>query len=145
MHTIDAKNRMSLPAAFRQQLQGKSPKASNPPIITNAANACLELYPFEDWEEFEQNIVSIASVDPEAQAYARVKISGASECPIDKQGRILVPPYLREYAKLEREVMVAGVGPRIELWNAARFEENLSQIQARFEGVAMSVARKLAN
>ena len=140
MHTIDSKNRMSLPAAFRQRLQ----RGSNaPPILTNA-NRCLDLYPFEDWEEFEERIVSIAAVDPEAQSYARMMISGATECPIDKQGRILVPPHLRSYAGLEREVTVAGVGPKIELWDAARFEANLYQIQARFDGVAMSVAGKLA-
>ena len=146
MHTIDAKNRMSLPATFRQQLQQRGPgdEAPKPPIITNA-NFCLELYPFDDWVKFEEDIVSIASVDPEAQAYARVMISGATECPIDKQGRVLVPTHLREYAGLKREVTVAGVGPKIELWDTARFEANLQMIQSRFEGVAMSVAGKLAS
>jgi len=82
VHTIDAKNRMSLPATFRQQLQQRGPgdEAPKPPIITNA-NFCLELYPFDDWVKFEEDIVSIASVDPEAQAYARVMISGAPSAP----------------------------------------------------------------
>lgn len=146
MHTIDAKNRMSLPAAFRQQLQQPGPddEAPKPPIITNAS-FCLDLYAHEDWVRFEEQIVSIASVDPEAQAYARMMISGATECPIDKQGRILVPPHLREYAGLKRDVTVAGVGPKIELWDTARFEANLHLIQSRFEGVAQSVAGKLAS
>lgn len=139
MHTIDTKNRMSLPAGFRQELQRRS---DQPPILTNA-HECLDLFPFEDWLEFEERIVGIASVDPEAQAYARMMISGATPCPIDKQGRILVPPHLRDHAGLDREVTVAGVGPKIELWDKARFEANLTQTNARYPEMARSVAAKL--
>jgi MraZ protein len=138
VHTIDAKNRMSLPVAFRQEIQRRSDRA---PILTNA-NQCLELHPFEDWEDYESDIVAMAKFDPEAQAYARMVVSGAVECPIDKQGRILVPPHLRDYAGFDRDVTVAGVGTKIELWNTARFETNLIQTQARFEDMAMSLAAK---
>ena len=141
MHTIDSKNRMSLPVAFRQELERRSDR---PPILTNA-HQCLDLYPYEDWQAFEESIVGIAAVDPEAQAYARMLVSGATECPVDKQGRILVPPHLREYAGLEREVTVAGVGPKIELWDSARFDASLIQTQARFEDMAKSVAGKLVS
>ena len=141
MHTIDSKNRMSLPAGFRQEFQRRSDRA---PILTNA-HRCLELHPFEDWQVFEERIVGIATIDPEAQAYARMMVSGAIECPIDKQGRILIPQHLREYAGLERDVTVAGVGPKIELWDTARFEANLIQTQARFEDMAMSLAAKLGS
>lgn len=139
VHTIDAKNRMSLPATFRQELQRRS---DHPPILTNA-HECLDLYPYEDWLAFEEQIVGIASVDPEAQAYARMVISGATECPVDKQGRILVPPHLREHAALQREVTVAGVGPKIELWDKGRFESSLTNTHARFPEMARSVAAKL--
>jgi len=141
LHTIDAKNRMSLPAGFRSELQRRS---DHPPILTNGQH-CLELHPFEDWERFEQQIVGIATIDPEAQAYARMVVSGAVECPIDRQGRILVPQLLREYAGLERDVTVAGVGTKIELWNSARFEANLIQTQARYEEMALAIAAKLGN
>ncbi len=138
MHTIDSKNRMSLPAAFRQELQRRSDR---PPILTNALQ-CLELHPFEDWEAYEEVIVGMATIDPEAQAYARIMVSGASECPIDKQGRILVPPHLRVHAGLTREVTVAGVGAKIELWDTGRFEMKFVQTQARFEEMAISLAAK---
>ena len=141
MHTIDAKNRMSLPAGFRQELQERG---EQPPILTNA-HECLDLYAYEDWLEFEEKIVGIAAVDPEAQAYARWMVSGAMPCPIDKQGRILVPPHLREHAGLQREVTVAGVGPKIELWEKARFDANLTRAQARFPEIAHSVAEKLGS
>jgi MraZ protein len=139
VHTIDAKNRMSLPASFRQELERRS---DHPPILTNA-HECLELHPYEDWLGFEQQLVGDASIDPERQALARMMISGATECPIDKNGRILVPPYLREYAGLEREVTVAGVGTRIELWDRDRFETNLTNTRARYAEMAASVAAKL--
>ncbi len=140
MHTIDAKNRMSLPVGFRQELHRRDPDRA--PILTNA-HQCLELHPHSDWEEYERQIVGMATINPKAQAYARMMVSGAVECPIDKQGRILVPPHLREYAALDRDVTVAGVGTKIELWDAARFETNLIQTQANFEDVAMELAQKL--
>ena len=141
MHTIDTKNRMSLPVGFRAELQRRSDR---PPILTNGHH-CLELHPYEDWERFEERIVGIAMIDPQASAYTRMMVSGAIECPIDKQGRILVPQHLREYAGLERDVTVAGVGLKIELWNSARFEANLIQTQASFETTATSLAAKLGN
>lgn len=139
MHTIDGKNRMSLPVEFRRELQGDS---EGPPILTNA-HECLDLYPFQDWLDFEARIVAIASVDPEAQAYVRMMVSGATPCPIDKQGRILVPPHLRKHAGLTREVTVAGVGPKIELWDKALFEASMTKTQARYPEMAISVAGKL--
>ncbi len=139
VHSIDSKNRMSLPAGFRQELQAQS---DLPPVLTNA-HECLDLYPHEDWLAFEEKIVAVADVDPDAQAYARMLISGATPCPIDKQGRILVPPYLREHAGLKREVTVAGVGPKIELWDRERFEDSLTQTNARFPEMARSGAGKL--
>lgn len=140
MHTIDAKNRMSLPVGFRQELDRRDPDRA--PILTNA-HQCLELHPFSDWEVFEKKIVGMATINPKAQAYARMMVSGAVECPIDKQGRILVPPHLREYAGLDREVTVAGVGTKIELWDADRFATNLMQTQANFEDVVRELDQKL--
>jgi MraZ protein len=139
VHTIDAKNRMSLPAHFRQELTQRGEQA---PILTNG-HECLDLYAYEDWIEYERRIAAIADVDPAAQAFARMRISGATECPIDRQGRILVPPHLREHAGLAREVTVAGIGPRIELWDRSRFETSLSNTQARYPETAAAVAGKL--
>jgi MraZ protein len=67
-------------------------------------------------------------------------ISGAAECPIDKQGRLLLPQYLRDHAGLEREVTIAGVGPRVEIWDKARFDADLMKTQARFDEIASTVA-----
>jgi MraZ protein len=141
VHTIDSKNRMSLPAGFRAELQRRS---DLPPMLTTGRH-CLELHPNEDWKRFEERITAKAAINPNAQAIVRYLMSNAIECPIDKQGRILVPQYLREKAGLERDVTVAGVGPKIELWDSARFEANLIETQARYEELSKSLEEKPGN
>ncbi len=139
-HTIDAKGRVSIPSGFRLELQTRS---EQPPIVTNGmtnAGPCLWLYPNEDWSEFETRIHKLAHVNLAAQAYARVMSAGSSPCPIDGQGRILLPAFLRDHAKLERDVMIAGVGTRIELWNTSLFEEGISKTLDDFERIAAVVA-----
>ena len=135
IHTIDAKNRMSLPAPFRQDLQRRSEHA---PILTNA-HECLFLYAFEDWCDLEREFMSYPTIQPDVEAFVRMMISGATDCPIDRQGRILVPPHLRAHANLEREVTIAGVGPKIELWDKARFEANLTHTLAHYHEIASAV------
>ena len=116
--------------------------SDQPPILT-AHDDCLRLYPYEDWAEYEARLVARADVDPDVQDFMRVVISGASEAPVDKQGRILVPQYLREYAHLEKEVTLAGVGHSVELWDTARLNESLDQTQANFRDKALGIAEKL--
>ena len=128
---------MSIPAGFRVLFNTHSDQA---PILTNDA-ACLALYPYEDWCGFEESLLNLSSVDPDVGDYARFMVSGASACPIDKQGRILVPPALREYANLDREVTVAGVGNHLELWDKARFDTELTKTQARFDEISSAVAK----
>jgi MraZ protein len=118
------------------ELERRSERA---PILTNAFG-CLHLYPFEDWCEVERKIVENETEDTDFQAYQRMMISGAAECQIDKQGRLLLPQYLRDHAGLEREVTIAGVGPRVEIWDKARFDADLMKTQARFSEIASTVA-----
>jgi len=110
-----------------------------PPFITNVKD-CLALYPHEDWLEYEDRLRSASQLSPEVQAYQRFVISGAVPCPIDGQGRITIPPYLREHAQLDREVAIAGTGPRIEIWDKARFDQDLQRTYARFDEISSVVA-----
>ncbi|MBW2665067.1 MAG: division/cell wall cluster transcriptional repressor MraZ [Deltaproteobacteria bacterium] len=135
-HTMDTKGRMSIPSGFRTELERRSQQA---PILTTAYE-CLHLYPVEDWCEVERNIVDRATEDLDAQAYQRMMLSGATECPIDKQGRVLVPQYLRDHAGIEREVTIAGVGPRIEFWDKSRFDADLLKTQARFSEISSKMS-----
>lgn len=139
-HTIDTKGRLSIPSGFRLELQRHSDRA---PILTNHLE-CLHLWPHEDWLEFEERLGGIAELDPEAQRLARWMISGAVEAPIDNQGRILIPPFLRERAQLGREVAILGVSRRMEIWDRARLESDLNGTGARFNEISSGLAPKLS-
>ena len=139
-HTIDAKGRVSIPSGFRLELQSHSEQA---PIVTNGvteAGKCLWLYRYEDWCQFEARLVALPPDHLEVQAYVRFMVSGAAECPIDNQGRTLLPAYLREHATLERDVTIAGAGTRIEIWDKSLFDENQSETQENFQRIASAVA-----
>jgi MraZ protein len=118
---------------------------SDQPAFLTADENCLRLYPFDDWRNHERKIVAEAELDPDARDYARLVISGAVEVPLDKQGRILVPQYLREHAHLEREVTIAGVGLTVEIWDTARFHMNIKQTQANFRSISMGIAKKVGS
>ena len=136
VHTIDAKGRMSIPSTYRTELESRSDQA---PIVTTAYE-CLHLYPYEDWCEKEANIVDSATEDLEAQSFQRMMISGATECPIDKQGRMLIPQFLRDHAGIDREVTIAGVGNRIEIWAKQRFDADLLKTQANYPDIAKKMS-----
>ncbi len=137
VHTMDSKGRVSIPPVYRAELHRRGEQA---PFLTNS-NECLLLFPHEDWFEFEAQIVGSSSFDPDVLSFGRMMISGASECPIDAQGRILVPPVLREDARLEREVVIAGVGARIEIWNKASFDADLQKTRARYLEISSVMAK----
>jgi len=138
-HTIDAKGRLSIPSGFRVELQRQSDRA---PILTNHRDS-LHLYPYEDWLELEEGLGEVASVHPDAQRFARWMISNAVDAPIDSQGRILIPPFLRKRAQLGREVSILGVGRRIEIWDKARLDTDLNGTLERFEEISRDLAPKL--
>jgi MraZ protein len=138
VHTIDQKGRLSIPAGFRMELERRSERA---PILTNQLQ-CLALYPYESWREIEKELEEASPLQPEVQALGRFLISGANECPVDKQGRISIPQVLREHAALDKEVMVAGVGRHVEIWDRTRFEQELARTQAQFNEISATVARE---
>lgn len=137
VHTIDSKGRVSIPAGFRMELARQSDRA---PILTNLFG-CLGLYPYEEWVEIEQKLADRAQINIKVQRFQRFLVSGAIECPIDGQGRLLIPPYLRQHAELEREVTIAGVGKRIEVWDKARFDADIARTQAGFPDLAEEVEK----
>jgi len=140
IHTMDSKGRLSIPQDFRMALQSKSKSKSKPPTLTVQPD-CLALFPAEDWERIKANLEAAPAIDPNAQTLKRFLLSNAHTCPIDGPGRISVPPHLREYAGLEREVTVAGVGGHIELWNKARYDDEISRVRTSFNEISALVAR----
>ncbi|HVO29197.1 MAG TPA: division/cell wall cluster transcriptional repressor MraZ [bacterium] len=116
-HSIDAKGRLSIPAKFRDVLQAR---ASGRLVVTNH-DRCVYAYAFPDFEEIEKKLASAPQTEVQ-RAFIRRFIGGAHECDIDNTGRILVPPPLRAYASLSRDVMLVGGAKHFEIWALDRWK-----------------------
>ncbi|MEZ4280093.1 MAG: division/cell wall cluster transcriptional repressor MraZ [Myxococcota bacterium] len=119
-HTIDGKGRLSIPRVFRGGLEGGG---ENPPMLVIQKDH-IALFPAEEWASAERRLRALPEFDPDAQRLRRFFSAGSQPCPVDPQGRILVPGFMREHAGLESKVVLAGVLDRVEIWSPARFEEN---------------------
>ena len=126
---IDGKGRINVPSRFRDTFKERYDERL---IITNFDN-CLVAYPFSEWIELEKKASKLSMLRKEAKAFLRFFISGATECSLDKQGRILIPPVLREYAGLEKDIVVAGMLNKIEIWGKPQWEEELKLSKDNFE------------
>jgi len=131
-HTIDPKGRISIPSRFREVLRERYDERL---IVTNL-DGCLVSYPFKEWEILEQKASSLSMFKKEVKAFLRFFYSGATECPIDKLGRILIPPVLRDYAKLEKEVVLVGALKKIEIWSKSRWDRVIAGSPEDFEGIS---------
>ena len=119
-HTIDGKGRTSIPARFREILSSQF--SDDRLIVTSLVDPCLIAHPVSEWQAIEEKIRLLPRFDPKVIQVKRVFISGATECPIDKNGRILVPPVLREFAGFERDIVWVGQVNYIELWSKKNWE-----------------------
>jgi MraZ protein len=141
-HSIDAKGRVSLPARFRDALLGQGDGRF---ILTPAPfDPCLHLHPMRAWEEFEKKIAELPSLDPHIVRFRRIYVSAAIECELDRVGRVLVPPHLREKTSLSRDVLWAGMGRTIELWSKDAWNASLAITpaeQAVFQRAVMEQIR----
>jgi MraZ protein len=113
-HTIDAKGRVSIPAKFREVLNGRGQQTL---VVTNDLDSCLVAFPMDEWIEEEKKIQALPNFIPETLQYKRFYISGAQECPLDRQGRVLLPPSLRDHAQLNREALFVGLLEKFEIWS----------------------------
>ena len=115
-HTIDAKGRLIVPSKFRELLGSEF-------VVTKGLDGCLFVYPNEEWVTIEEKFKSIPLTTKDARKFSRFFFAGAPSCEVDRQGRILLPQVLREYADLQKEVVLAGVLSRIEIWNRDRWQD----------------------
>ena len=123
-HSVDAKGRVIMPVKLREDIGEKF-------IITKGLDGCLFAYSITEWTNFEEKLKTLPLTNKNARDFVRFFLSGAVECEIDKQGRFLIPGNLREYAILEKEIIIIGVGTRIEIWNKEEWkkyssDENIS-------------------
>lgn len=115
-HNIDAKGRAIVPAKFRDELGDKF-------IVTQELDNCLALYTMESWNELVAKLNKLPTTNRKATAYKRFKLASAFECEPDGNGRIMIPQKLRDYAGITKEIVSAGNGDKVEIWDKARWEE----------------------
>lgn len=118
-HSIDAKGRVIVPAKFREELGETF-------VVTQGLDGCLFVFPNSEWQNFEEKLKSLPMANKDARKFVRFFLAGAALVEVDKQGRILLPSVLREFAALEKDVVLVGVGSRVEIWDKNRWEEATS-------------------
>ncbi|QQR81505.1 MAG: division/cell wall cluster transcriptional repressor MraZ [Deltaproteobacteria bacterium] len=118
-HTMDSKGRLSIPSKFREILMAHSDERL---IVTNF-DGCLWAYPFWEWKLVEEKVAALPQFKPEVKDLQRFFISAASECPLDPNGRVIIPPTLRKYADLNQDVIIVGMTKRIEIWAAEKWQK----------------------
>ena len=135
-HTIDDKNRLTLPAKFRQAFDDGC-------VVTRGMDRCLYVYPREDWERLiDTRLGDLDPLSREGRVMHRFFFAGASEAEPDKQGRIMLPAPLLEHAGLGRDVVVAGLYDHFEIWDRSAWREQLKAVEGSAEHVAERLAAK---
>lgn len=118
-HSVDTKGRLIIPSRFREALGDEF-------VVTKGLDGCLFVFPENEWLAFEKKLKDLPLTNKSARQFARFFVAGATPCELDKQGRILLPGTLREFAGLEKDVVLTGMLNRIEIWSKAKWNENNS-------------------
>ncbi|MBX5435596.1 MAG: division/cell wall cluster transcriptional repressor MraZ [Alicyclobacillaceae bacterium] len=128
-HTIDDKGRITIPVKFREGLGSSF-------VLTRGLDHCLFVYPRSEWETLESKLKALPMTRADARAFVRFFFSGATECELDRQGRILIPGALREYAGLAKDCVVIGVSNRVEIWDEASWRAYAESASGSFAEIA---------
>ena len=135
-HAIDSKGRISIPSKFREIL---NKKYDDRLVITNFDH-CLVAFPFEEWSVLEEKVKSLPLLKKEARTFLRFFYSSGIDCMIDKQGRLLIPQALRDYANLQKNIVLVGEGKKIEIWSKELWEVEFRKSQEGFEQISDTLA-----
>jgi MraZ protein len=128
-HSLDSKGRIIIPSKFREELGASF-------VATKGLDNCLFLYPMDEWKAIEERLRSLPFTRADVRSFARFFFSGASELELDKQGRVLLPANLREYAMIEKELVVIGVGSRVEIWANEKWAQYNQSAELSYEVIA---------
>jgi MraZ protein len=135
-HTLDDKNRLTLPAKFRQAFEGGV-------VVSRGLDGCLFVFTRDNWDSFVAGqLEGLSPFSKEARQMSRFIFAGAAETELDKQGRVMVPPALLTHAGLGREVVVAGVRDHVEIWDSEAWRKQLDEVEGSVELVAERLAAK---
>lgn len=136
-HSVDAKGRLIIPAKFRESLGEKF-------VVTKGLDGCLFIYSEEEWKNIEETFRNTPLTTKDARKFSRFFFAGAADCELDKQGRILIPANLREFAGLEKDVVLAGVFNKIEIWSKDRWMDegnydDMDEVAERMAELGLSI------
>lgn len=132
-HTLDGKGRVNIPSRLRDGLGERC-------VITRGLDRCLFVYPLPEWSRLEEQLKSLPFTRGDNRAFTRLFFSGAIEVEPDRQGRVLIPQNLRDYASIEKDVVIIGVSNRVEVWAETAWKEYSSKAAGNFEEVAEKLA-----
>lgn len=128
-HNLDEKGRLAIPKKLRTELEGGA-------VVTRGLDDCLFLYTKKEWEKLAEKLASLPFAQANTRAFARLMLAGAMDVEMDKQGRVVVPEYLRKYAGIGKEVIVAGLYNRLEFWDKATWAEYKKRTEAESAQIA---------
>ena len=140
-HSMDTKGRVSLPARFREVLSASGDSRLVLTTNVDPGAQCLVAYPIQEWNAFQARIADLPQFDESVIRLKRLHIAGAAECTPDRQGRILIPSMLREYAGLVGQVLFAGLGDKVELWDRKRWEDERAKAKDSLVQINETLAR----
>lgn len=132
-HSVDTKGRMNVPAKFREDLGERF-------YMTKGLDNCLFMFPEAEWRVFEEKLKALPLTNRNARAFVRLFFAGATECTLDKQGRVNIPQPLREHGQIEKDVIVIGVGTRVELWSDANWTAYNDPDNISYDDIAEQMA-----
>ena len=135
-YSIDSKGRISIPAKLRKHVTAE---ANDTFVMTQGTAACIDIYPNDQWQQFEEKLLKLNPFNPMEAKFIRMIMQHASDDTLDSQSRILIPQNLIEYAKIEKEVLILGALKKIEVWNPKVYEEYLKQSDETYESIAAKV------
>jgi MraZ protein len=135
-HTIDPKGRLSIPSRYREELAARGITT----LVLSEGDHCVWAFPLDAWEQLEERLRLHPQLSPERRSIVRVMVASAKECPVDRAGRTLVPPELREFAGLKKDVVITGALEWFELWSRERWTDHRQTLRVGFD----EMTRKLS-
>lgn len=133
-HSIDPKKRLAIPAKFRRDFNGKA-------VITRGLDNCLFIYPLNVWEEIAGKLGNMPIGESTTRSFVRLMLAGAIDVEVDSQGRVLIPEYLKSYAKLDKDVVVAGLFNRLEVWDQTAWNDYKQGAELNQEEIAEQLGK----
>lgn len=128
-HSIDPKKRLSIPAKLRKEIGGKA-------VLTRGLDNCLFLFTTDEWQKLAEKIGQLPMGQQDSRGFARLLLAGASEVEIDQLGRVLIPDFLKDYAFLKKNVVVAGLFNRLEIWDEEKWQVYKSNLEKNGDRIA---------